>query len=193
MNLIAWFHQFLFQIEENFSESRLFLRQRKHSLIDYLESQSGADALAFLIGHVKTHSRFAARQIARCVRDGMYVQLLGRLYEDQPLIQNLAAIPAYHITSYRQRSAHRRCGNQVQLRFSALNIHIASKNSLSFMYKIDVRCPGLTRRKNRNLNSVTRLDHPMHSPHQQLVLSSTRLEAYRLRGATPLLIIGFDP
>ena len=48
--------------------------------------------VAILIGYTEMHSRFAAGKMARCVGLCRDVQLHSRLYKDQPLVCNLAAI-----------------------------------------------------------------------------------------------------
>ena len=63
VDFVARLHHFLLEVEENFGEPGLLLREREDGLIHHLQAKRGTDSLPLSIGHAKANTRVSSRLI----------------------------------------------------------------------------------------------------------------------------------
>ena len=112
MNFIAWLHHFLLQIEEHLGEAWLFLREREHCLVDNLQAERCADALAACIDNVEVDARVGTGLIDGGIGSGLDLQPIRGLDKEKAMVGDWFGVTAKEISVDVEGPRHLRRGVQ---------------------------------------------------------------------------------
>src|SRR5580704_2069315 len=192
MNLIAGLHRFLLQVKEDFGETWPFLRQREHSVVNYLQADGSLHALAMRIRHSKMNACVIARLVDRRIGGGVDLELISRLHEDQAVIRAGTGVASKLVGVEVQRARHiRGCGER-QFGCTVLDVEVARQDGLSVLNYIHVCRAPLLSGKNSKLNAVARLINAVLGAQQDLVLILPDLKLHRARSVVSLFVTGVN-